>query len=113
MAVRAENLQPRREEQVDLARILAQGREAGRIPGNVECGPNSLLRVQRELGRRFAGLAAVSSAGQSGEAAFFACFRLFIFFQSMVWTFFGKPRKVGKRLAAQGAVNEKDHQQGK
>ena len=45
MAVRAENLQPSRKKQVDLARILAQGRKAGRVPGNVERGPNSLLGV--------------------------------------------------------------------
>src|SRR5450756_3216721 len=105
MAVWTKNLQPRGEEQVELAGILAQGGEAGRVPGNIERGPNPLLGVQRELGRSFAGLAAMSGTSQSGQAAFLARFRLFVFLQSVVGTLFCEPGKVGQRFAAQGAVD--------
>src|SRR5208282_3571783 len=111
MAVWTENLQPGGEEQIDLARILAQGREAGRIPGNVECRPHPLLGVQRELRRSFARLVTVSGAGQSGEAALLACLLLFLFLQSVIGLLFQHPGKIGKRLAAQGTVDEKDDQQ--
>ena len=113
MAVWTENLKPCREKQVDLARVLAQGRETGRVPGNVERGSYPLLGVQRELGGSLSGGAAVSGAGQSSQAAFLTCFRLFVFFKSVVRTLFCKPGKIGQRVAAQGAIDEKDHQQRK
>jgi hypothetical protein len=55
----------------------------------------------------------VSGAGHGGQTALFTGFALLVFFQSVVRALFAHPGKIGQRLAAQGAVDEEDHQQRK
>src|SRR5215475_8491311 len=42
-------MQPFGEQEIDLTRILAQRREAGRIPRNKESGPNAFTGIQLHL----------------------------------------------------------------
>ena len=111
-AVRRQDLQPYGKQEIDLAGIFPQRRKTGSVPRNVECSPDTLFRIQFDLGRRLARMPQVARARNRRHPPLFTGPLFFIFLEFVIRTLFRSQRKIGQRLAAQSRIDKEDYEQG-
>ena len=102
-----EDVQPVGIQHVDLAGKIAQGREAGRVPGNIERGADAFFLIQLYLRGSQLRLA-VGAAGQLLLAL--AGLLFFVLLQSLEGAFLRRKQQFGQGLVAQRGVDKEKHQ---